>query len=220
MVRPFPLSWSFLFAGWRCFRAGLKTGMVSVPSLNGYKAKAQIAALTCPRQASECCVLWHTGNSVLDSLLCNNYTTITWQSPGLKKKIFLMYAFNSCSSPLFTQCLTMWEKTVISIHTLIHVGQRQSLNKLLGCVSLSRSFVFVLHSWYLTDVKFREQQGECKRLSHSFKAWAHLDISSKYSSLQTLARISFVSLAFQVYRFFSVYKRTFFFFFLYVSLDF
>lgn len=39
-------------------------------------------------------------------------------------------------------------------------------------------------------------------LSYSFKTWAHLDISSKYSSLQTLAKESFPSLAFQVYRFF------------------
>ena len=70
-----------------------------------------------------------------------------------------------------------------------------------GLCSLSLSLAFVL-PWHLTDVKCKKRQGECKRLSHSFKAWAPLDISSKYSSLQTLAKKASLLLHFKCRDFF------------------
>lgn len=138
------------------------------------------------------------------------------------KTFLLKYTFKSLSPPLFPQFLIIWEKTVSSMPILTHVGQRQSLNKSLGCVLYHPLLLVLFSPWYLTDIKCKEQQGECRRLSHSFKAWAHLDISLKYSSLQRLAKESFSSLAFQAYRVFSpppTYTRGLF-FFLYVCLDF
>ena len=105
--------------------------------------------------------------------------------------------------PFIYSILATWKKTGISVHILIHEKHRQSLNRLLGCVLYLSPLRLSFLPWYLTDVKCKEWQGECKRLSHSFKAWAPLDISSKYSSLQTLTKKASLLLHFKRRDFFS-----------------
>ena len=113
--------------------------------------------------------------------------------------------------PFIYSILAMWKKTGISVHILIHEKHRQSLNRLLGCVLYLSPLRLSFLPWYLTDVKCKEWQGECKRLSHSCKAWAPLDISSKYSSLQTLTKKASLLLHFKRRDFFfSLHWKTFF----------
>lgn len=147
---------SFLFTGWRTFRTGIEEDEM-ISSLYRCKSKAQVAEVICPKQASwnatHCDVNSRKFNIRLLALYqLNNHHIEVWSL----KTFLLKYTFKSLSPPLLTHLLMTWEKTVISMPSLMHVGQRQSLNKSLGCVLYHPLLLWPFSPWYLTDIKCKE----------------------------------------------------------------